>query len=88
MKIIRTGPAIDDLEAIHEYISRDSAVYADAMIRQILTAIDQLEKFPKIGRMVPELEDPETRELIVRNYRVIYDCQADGATWCSPIPLA
>ena len=49
MRIIWSGPAVDDLEAIHEYISRDSVRYADSMIERILKAVDQLEQFPRIG---------------------------------------
>ena len=31
-----------------------------------------LEKFPEIGRKVPETDDPNIRELIFQNYRIIY----------------
>jgi len=27
---------------------------------------------PEIGRIVPELSDPQIRELIVKNYRIVY----------------
>jgi len=34
--------------------------------------VENLNSFPKLGRMVPELDDPNLRELILRNYRLIY----------------
>ncbi|MBY9005983.1 MAG: type II toxin-antitoxin system RelE/ParE family toxin [Candidatus Lokiarchaeota archaeon] len=34
--------------------------------------LDNLRSFPQLGRKVPELDDPNIRELILRNYRLIY----------------
>lgn len=72
-KIVWTDPAIRDLANIHSYITRDSNVYADALLLEIFHFIDKLEQFPQSGRVVPELNDENTREIIVGNYRVIYD---------------
>ena len=73
MKIVWTEPAVTDLEAIRTYIARDVETYANAVILDIFEATDRLEHFPESGRVVPELDDPNTREIIVGNYRVIYD---------------
>ncbi len=43
----------DDLEEICLYIGKDSPFYAKEVIKNILHSIRVLEKFPKIGRMVP-----------------------------------
>ena len=72
-KIVWTDPAIRDLAGIHSYIARDSNVYADALVLEIFQFVDKLEEFPRSGRVVPELNDENTREIIVGNYRVIYD---------------
>ena len=72
-KIVWTDPAIRDLTNIHSYISRDSSVYADALVLEIFQFVDKLEQFPQSGRVVPELKEENTREIIVGNYRVIYD---------------
>lgn len=72
-KIVWTDPAIQDLANIHSYISRDSTVYADALLLEIFHFVDKLGQFPQSGRVVPELNDENTREIIVGNYRVIYD---------------
>jgi toxin ParE1/3/4 len=72
-----TDPAVGDLENIHEYIARDAIVYADAMVQEIFDAVDRLENFPLSGRVVPELNDANTREVVVGSYRVIYDVSGE-----------
>jgi len=75
MNLCWTEPAVGDLHAIYDYISHDSQTYADAVIADIFDATDLLVSFPLSGRMVPEIEDKQTRELIVGHYRIIYDVQ-------------
>ena len=77
MKIVWTEPAITDIDAIRTYIARDAETYANAVILDIFEATDRLERFPESGRVVTELSDPNTREIIVGNYRVIYDINSD-----------
>ncbi|MEI9919335.1 MAG: type II toxin-antitoxin system RelE/ParE family toxin [Bacteroidota bacterium] len=69
--------ALSDLQSIHEYISRDSAFYANKLISKIAGRIDQLEKFQQSGRIVPELNNEMVRELIEGSYRIIYQVE-DG----------
>lgn len=71
-EIIWSPLALDDLRGIASYISRDSKVYAEAVVHRIMEATDSLAVFPYIGRKVPELKDGQLRELIVQNYRLIY----------------
>ena len=72
MKIVWAEPAIADLESIHEYIARDSKTYAARFIKSLIVATVKLEKLPFCGRLVPEFEKYEFREVIFRNYRIIY----------------
>ena len=67
-----TPQAADDLQAIHDFIARDSLRYARAEIERILAAVDQLELFPESGRIVPEYRREDVRELIERPYRIVY----------------
>ena len=64
--------AENDLNEIIDYIAQDSLEYALSFYEQVREKVDNLNNFPKIGRKVPELEDPSIRELILRNYRLIY----------------
>ena len=64
--------AENDLDAIMAYISNSSIQYARTLFENIHEIIENLNSFPKMGRKVPESDNPEDRELIVQNYRIIY----------------
>ena len=72
MKIEWTEPALSDLESIRDYIRKDSEYYATRFVERIIKAVETLEKFPKMGRNVPEAEEENIRELLFYNYRVMY----------------
>lgn len=78
VKVIWTDLAISDLKSIHEYISRDSKIYADRFIEKLISRVDQLENYPESGRIVPEFGKPELRELIEGNYRIIFKVKPDN----------
>lgn len=61
-----------DLHEIIIYIAEDSPSYAINFAERITLAVDRVETFPKLGRIVPEYQDPDIRELIVGHYRVVY----------------
>ena len=67
--------AATDLEALAEYIARDSAFYASAFVQEIRDASRSLNEFSERGRIVPELGNPNIRELFVREYRLIYSIE-------------
>lgn len=64
--------AIEDVEAIATYISRDSQFYASAVVKKILTTAGKIGQFPHIGSIVPEISDQVIRERFVYSYRIIY----------------
>lgn len=43
----------------------------------MLRAVERLEKFRELGRIVPETNDPNIRELILGNYRIVYRLKFD-----------
>jgi addiction module RelE/StbE family toxin len=67
-----TFQARDDLRNIADYISKDSVQYAKIQTLRIKSRTKILTKHPKIGRVVPEIENQAIRELIFGNYRIIY----------------
>ena len=67
-----TKRSLKDLKAINDYISLDSTFYASRFISKLIARIDQLMEFPESGRMVPEKNILEIRELIEGNYRIFY----------------
>lgn len=60
--------ATEDIEAIAEFISRDSEFYARAVVSKILSVSRTLADFPYNGRAVPELGDENIREWFVYSY--------------------
>ena len=67
-----TTKSLKDLKAINDFISLDSKFYAARFINRLIQRVDQLVLFPDSGRIVPEKNNPEIRELIERNYRIFY----------------
>ena len=64
--------AIDDLREIDDYLSLTSKRHAELVVDAILEAVKMLENFPQIGRVVPEMNVVNLRELTVKRYRVVY----------------
>jgi toxin ParE1/3/4 len=69
--------ALDDVDSIAAYIERDSSFYAIAVVTKIVDLSRSLVTQPKRGRIVPELEDQNIRELFVYSYRLIYQIRKD-----------
>ena len=72
VKLHWTPQAVDDLEAIFGYISHDSRSVAKLFVEKIYYRVDQLRHFPMSGRTLPEVDDETIRELIYKNYRIVY----------------
>lgn len=71
-KIKWTEKASSNLQAIHDYIARDSETYAVRFIKSLIKATAKLGIMPRCGRIVPELEGYDFREVIYQNYRIVY----------------
>ena len=72
VRINWTLQAKDDLKNIADYISKDSVVYAKRQVINIRKRTEILKTHIHIGKIVPEIEDSNIRELIEGNYRIIY----------------
>ena len=73
MKVRWTRTAIEHLASIYECIGRDSARYARRMVDRITSRSRQIGQFPRSGQMVPEYQDPDIREVLEGQFRVIYE---------------
>lgn len=71
-RIVWTQQALEDLRAIRDYIARDAPRTANAYVRRLIDAADLLEQHPHLGAIVAELQQPEVRELVRGNFRLIY----------------
>lgn len=72
MKIRWTEESLNQLTNIETYIAKDSPARAVHFVDQIIEHVLLLEDNPNAGRMVPEISNPDIRELIFQKYRVVY----------------
>jgi len=66
-----TDESLADMEEIAKFISKDSPRYAGIQVQRFFDHAVLLETQPYLGRMVPELEREDVRELILGSYRLI-----------------
>lgn len=85
MKIVWTEPAVEDLRELHAYIARDSEMYASGFVERIILAAERLVEYPRFGRVVPETNDQNVRELLYQRYRIIYRVKGDSIEMLSVI---
>lgn len=71
-EIVWTEPALEDLDAIAEYIALDKLNAAQRLVRNVFKRIDLLGHSPNSGRKVPELSPSKYKEVIVGPCRVFY----------------
>ena len=72
-RVVLSLSARADLQNIVRYISVDEPERAVRFGRFLASRTKILGRFPELGRVVPELDDPLIREIIVRrSYRVVY----------------
>ena len=72
MKVHWTDHAKRQLAAIHDYIAEDSPRYARHVVDRLTRRSQQIARFPHSGRIVPEFEHREIREIIDPPYRIVY----------------
>ena len=72
MKIVWSPLALARAGEISAYTATDNPPAAARWIEAIFTKVEQLQLAPQSGRVVPEVGNPEIRELIYGNYRIIY----------------
>ena len=71
-EVIWTEPALQELDAIAEYIALDKPAAASDLIKEIFDRTERMENFLKSGRIPPELPDSVYREVVVPPCRIFY----------------
>ena len=72
VRINWTKLSVDDLREIYDYIAEDSVRYADITINKIYNKTQILKNHPRSGKIVPEFNEQDLREIISGNYRIVY----------------
>jgi toxin ParE1/3/4 len=71
-EVVWAESARDALDEVIEYIARDSQQAALHVLDEALRAGASLATLSERGRIVPELNEPTIRELLVFKYRLMY----------------
>jgi len=61
--VIWSDPARADLRSIHDFIAHDSPHYATKVTQDIAEKMDILDELPRVGKVVPELDNEAIWEL-------------------------
>jgi len=83
VRINRTKLAVEDLKSIAEYSARDSKKYARMQIKRITARISILKQNPDAGKVVPDVNEKNVRELVegnTRSFMIITPLQIDILT--------
>lgn len=77
-QVIWTEPALNDLDAIADYIAIENPVAAAELVRKVFEHVEQLEAHPESGSRPPELKRSRYRQIVEPPCRVFY--RYDGET--------
>ena len=72
-QVIWSREAHSALDDVLSYISQDSPAAAVRFLDHTLATAATLASFSERGRVVPEIANPNTRELFLERYRLIYE---------------
>ncbi len=76
-KVIWSLDALDNIDSISEYISKDSKFYAASFVQEIIEKSRTLTTLEFRGRIVPELRNENIREIFIKEFRLIYEIKSD-----------
>ena len=77
MKVVWSNESVIRLIDIEEYISKDNSQRAKNFINKLINRGESLKEYPYKGRIVPEFSIPEIREILEKNYRLVYRMAKD-----------
>jgi plasmid stabilization system protein ParE len=78
VKLLWSAQARDELAGIAEYISESSEAVARRWITRLRSQAKRAVRFPKSGRVVPEIGREDLREIVFRGYRIVYLLRDDA----------
>jgi plasmid stabilization system protein ParE len=69
-----------DLKELALYIAESRPIVAARFVKQVFRIVEHLADFPESGRVVPEFDDPNIREVIRRPCRIVYRIKSQERT--------
>ena len=81
MTLHYTPEAVADLRRLREFIGEKNPLAARRVALELLSGIDKLKDFPRMGLPVSRAPDPElVRDLFIGQYTVRYHVRGDDVT--------
>ena len=71
-EVIWTIKAVEQVEQIGAFIEKDSPFQSRRVVQLIVKEARKLKQYPRIGKMIPEVQEERYRELRVFSYRILY----------------
>lgn len=72
LRVELSPQALLDLEGIADFIARDDLDTALSWVDRLIDRAQRVGAVPRSGRVVPEVGDPDIREVLLRTYRIVY----------------
>jgi toxin ParE1/3/4 len=72
MVLVWTKEALNKLKEIEDFIAKDNPTIAIRFVDYLINQTETLRNYPNSGRIVPEIGNEDIRELVLKNYRIIY----------------
>jgi len=72
MRVIWSPLALERVNEIADYIAENNIEAATLFVLDVFGAVERLKTFPNSGNVVPEVKRQNIREIIFKNYRVVY----------------
>lgn len=78
MKLLWAAQARQDLVEIRRYIARHNPKAARQWIERLRNKARAAAAAPLAGRIVPEFQQDDIREVFLRSYRIVYHVRKDS----------
>ncbi len=67
-----SNQVFEEINDIAEYLSKGSEKLAATFVDKLFEKVELLKTYPRMGRIVPEFSREPIRELLYKQYRIIY----------------
>jgi toxin ParE1/3/4 len=78
MKLRWSERSVNDLVSIQKFIAQDNPQTAKNWVAKLRQRAKRAAETPLVGRIVPEFNQKDIREVFLGNYRVVYRVSDDG----------
>ena len=77
-RIVWTREALRNLDLIGDYMLDVAPASAGPLVARLVDAIEPVASFPRMGRVVPEFGVENLRELVIDNFRIVYEIDGEA----------